>query len=103
MRDDVNIGGLETIRAHKRHDRIGQFIEMLLSKYGRMTARQLVTAYGDEKWPFKTAKPSVDANQVSKLIKKRPNIVAEPRGDLLAYSLREQEQGRRGGRSERSA
>lgn len=87
--DDSCKGGLETIRAHKRHERIGLFIELLLSKYGKMTARQLVTAYIDEKWPFKTAKPSVDANQVSKLIKKRPNIIAEPKGDLLAYRIRD--------------
>ena len=85
----MNMGGLETIRAHQRHDRIGQFIEILLRKHGKMTARQLVTQYIDEKWPFKTMKPRVDANQLSKLIKKRPNIVAERKGNLLAYSLRE--------------
>jgi hypothetical protein len=77
------------MRAHQRHDRIGQFIESLLRKYGKMTARQLVTQYTDEKWPFGTMKPRVDANQVSKLIKKRPNIVAERKGNLFAYSLRE--------------
>ncbi|MDW5564237.1 MAG: hypothetical protein SA339_13565 [Methanomassiliicoccus sp.] len=85
----MNIGGLETRRAHQRHERIGLFIEMLLRKHGKMTARQLVTQYIDEKWPFGTMKPRVDANQVSKLIKQRPNIVAERKGNLLAYSLKE--------------
>jgi hypothetical protein len=93
----MNKGGLETQRAHRRHERIGLFIELLLSKYGKMTARQLVTAYIDETWPFKTAKPSVDANQVSKLIKKRPNIVAEPKGDLLAYRIKDRPDQRRSG------
>ena len=85
--DDLR--GLETIRAHQRHDRIGQFLELLLGKYGPMTARQMLTAYIDEKWPFKTVKPRVDANQISKLVKKRPNIVAEPRDRRLAYSLKQ--------------
>jgi len=83
------MGSLETMRTHQRHERIGQFIEMLLQKYGKKTARQLVTQYIDEKWPFGTMKPRVDANQVSKLIKKRPNIGAERRGKILAYSFKE--------------
>jgi len=65
------------------------FIEQLLYKHGPMTARQLLTAYIDETWPFKTVKPQVDANQISKLIKKCPNVVAEPRNRRLAYSLKE--------------
>ena len=85
--EEANQGGLETIRAHRRHEHIAQFIEMLLSKYGKMTARQLVTAYIDEKWPFKTVKPSVDANQVSKLIRKRQNVVASPKGKVLMYRI----------------
>ena len=87
--EETNQGGLETIRAHRRHERIAQFIEMLLSKYGKMTARQLVTAYIDEKWPFKTVKPSVDANQVSKLIRKRQNVATAPKGKVLTYWLNE--------------
>jgi hypothetical protein len=86
---EEDLRGLETIRAHQRHERIGKFIEQLLMKHGMMTARQLLTAYIDEKWPFRTAKPRVDANQISKLVKKYPNIVAEPKGRLLAYHLRE--------------
>lgn len=80
---------IETLRMHRRHERMCQFIELLLGKYGNMTARQLVTAYMDEKWPFASAKPSVDANQLSKLVRKNPNIVAEPKGRLLSYRLRE--------------
>jgi hypothetical protein len=86
---EEDLRGLETIRTHNRHERIGQFIEQLLSKYGRMTARQILTAYIDEKWPFKTAKPRVDANQISKLVKQWPNIVAEPKDRRLAYRLKE--------------
>jgi hypothetical protein len=89
LTDENDLRGLETKRAHQRHERIGLFIEQLLSKYGMMTARQLLTAYIDEKWPFKTAKPRVDANQISKLVKKYPNIVAEPKGRRLAYRLNE--------------
>ena len=87
--EETDLRGLETIRAHRRHERIGQFIEQLLRKHGKMTARQMLTAYIDEKWPFKTAKPRVDANQISKLIKKYPKIVAEPKGNVLAYALKE--------------
>mgnify|MGYP005834180755 CR=1 FL=1 len=86
---ESELASLETRRTHQKHERIGKFIEHLLSKHGRMTARQLLTAYIDEKWPFKTAKPQVDANQISKLVKKYPNIVAEPKGSRLVYRLRE--------------
>lgn len=89
MSPEDDLRGLETIRAHQRHARIGEFLELLLGKYGPMTARQMLTAYIDEKWPFKTVKPRVDANQISKLVKKCPNIVAEPRDRRLAYSLKQ--------------
>jgi hypothetical protein len=87
--EDDTQPGLETIRAHKRHERIGQFIELLLGKYGKMTARQILTVYIDEKWPYKTMKPRLDANQISKLVKKYPKITTEPKGKVLSYALKE--------------